>query len=77
MIQSISAVAMTGKVSRDQDRGRNSSDRDEQTGSHTFSKILEQEVEERRTDSIRCKNVIYGKDSRLHPFDHFTRDYNL
>ena len=76
MVQSVSAVSTAGKVSRDQDRGSNSSDRDQQTGTHTFSKILEKEVEERRNDSIHCKSVIYGKESRRHPFEDRVREYN-
>lgn len=77
MVHSISAVSTAGRVSRDQDRGSNSSDRDAQANTNTFSKVLQQEVEERKTDTVHYKTLTYGKDSRLHPFEYLTRDYNL
>lgn len=76
MVHSISAVAMTDKVGREQERRGNSSDGEHQTGTNTFSKVLKQEVEERKADTVQCKTVTYGKDSRLHPFEYFKRNYN-
>ena len=76
MIQSVSAVSTAGKVGRDQGRGNNSSDKDHQANTNTFSKVLKQEVEERKTDTIHYKTITYGKDSRLHPFEYLTRKYN-
>ncbi len=76
MVHSISAVSTAGKVGRDQGRGSNSSDREHQTGANTFSEVLQQEVEERKTDTVHYKTVTYGRDSRLHPFEYLTRNYN-
>ena len=68
---------MAGKIGRDQDRGSNSSDREHQAGTNTFSKVLQKEVEEIKSDTVHYKTVTYGKDSRLHPFEYLTRNYNL
>lgn len=76
MVHSISAVAMADKVGREQDRRGNSSGGEHQTGANNFSKVLQQEVEERKADAVHCKTVTYGRDSRLHPFEYFKRNYN-
>lgn len=77
MVHSISAVSTAGRVAYDQERGRDSSDREQQAGPHSFAKILQQEVEEQKTDSVHYKTVTYGRDLRLHSFEYLTRDYSM
>lgn len=76
MVYSVSAVSTSGKVTREQERGRNSSNTYEQADNMNFSEILQQEVEERRMDSVNCHTVTYGKDSLLHRFEYRAREYN-
>ena len=76
LIQSVSAVSMAGKVGHEQSRENNSSDKDRQTGTNTFPKVLQQEVEEIQSNTVHYKTVTYGKDSRLHPFEYLTRNYS-
>lgn len=42
----------------------------------SFSRILQKELEERRTDSLNCRTVTYGMDRRLHSFDYRAREYH-
>ncbi|MBQ7934445.1 MAG: hypothetical protein IJ327_06660 [Lachnospiraceae bacterium] len=77
MVHSISAVSTAGRVGYDQDRGKGSSDREQQADTNTFAKVLQQEVEDKKTDSVHCKNITYGRDSRIHPFEYYVREYRL
>ena len=76
MVYSVSAVSTTGKITRDQERGRNASSREEKAEKQIFSEILKQEVEEKRKESVNCQTLTYGKDSRLHRFEYRAREYN-
>lgn len=77
MIHSVTAVSTTGRIGYGHDRGKDSSDREKQADGRSFSKILQQEVEDRQTDSVHCKTVTYGRDRRIHPFEYYVREYNM
>ena len=68
---------MVGRVGHDQDRGKDSSDREQHGRANTFAKVLQQDVEERKSDSVHYKTMTYGRDLRLHSFEYLTRDYSL
>ena len=76
MVYSVSAVSTTGKVSREHGRGGNSQGREAQTEKTGFSEILKQEVEEKRKETVNCRTLVYGRDSRLHRFEYLAREYN-
>lgn len=75
MVHSVLAIDGVRKVTRDQERDEHSSRQREQDTSQTFSEILQQEVDERRTDSLNCRTVTYGMDKKLHRFEYLTREY--
>lgn len=76
MVYSVSAVSKSGRITREQGRGKNSSGREGQTDNTNFLEILQQEVEERRIDSVNCHTVTYGKDRLIHRFEYRAREYS-
>ena len=76
IVHSVLAVSETRKVTREHDGQQQSSSHGCTQSNNSFSQILQQEVEERRMDSINCRTVTYGTDRRLHHFDYRAREYH-
>ena len=76
IVHSVIAVPETRKVTREHYQQEQPSAHGRTQNNNSFSQILQQEVEERRTDSINCRTVTYGMDSRLHHFDYRAREYH-
>lgn len=75
MVHSVVAIDGIRKVSRDLYKDDSSSQKRETEENRTFSDILQQEVDERRTDSLNCRTVTYGMDRKLHSFEYLAREY--
>lgn len=75
MVHSVLAIDGTRKVTRDLYRDESSSQKRETEDGRTFSEILQQEVDERRMDSLNCRTVTYGMDRKLHSFEYLAREY--
>ncbi len=75
MVHSVAAINGVRKVTRDLYRDENSSQKSEMEENKSFSDILQQEVDERRTDSLNCRTVTYGMDRKLHSFEYLAREY--
>ena len=75
MVHSVVAINGVRKVTRDLYKDENSSQKREVEENRSFSDILQQEVDERRTDSLNCHTVTYGMDRKLHSFEYLAREY--
>ena len=77
MVHSVLAVSETGRVTRELGKEeKNFAKKGKAEHSASFSEILQQEVEEWRTDSINCRTTTYGMDRRLHHFEYRAREYH-
>ena len=73
MVHSVSAVGTAKKVSRD-DRGFSGGHSGNGHSNHTFSKVLEAELNEKKAPA-ECHTVTYGSDLKLRTFLYQTREY--
>ena len=75
MVHSVVAIDGIRKVTRDLYKDDSSSQKRETEENRTFSDVLQQEVDSRRTDSLSCRTVTYGMDRKLHSFEYLAREY--
>lgn len=73
MVHPVSAVDTTKKASRD-GGGSSGGYSGSEKSAHTFSKVLEAELNERKAPT-ECRTVTYGNDLRLRTFLYQTREY--
>lgn len=73
MVHSVSAVGTAKKVARD-GRGSSGGYSGGKQSTHTFSKVLEAELEEKKAPA-ECRTVTYGSDLKLRTFLYQTREY--
>ena len=76
IVHSVLAVGETRKVTREHYQQEKTLGHGTVQGNNSFSQILQQEMEEQRTDSIDCRTTTYGMDRRLHHFQYQAREYH-
>ncbi len=74
IVPSVTTVAGTGKIKRDNHKDSHSGSRDRDLNS-SFSKLLSEAMEEKREEALNCQTTTYGRDSMLKVFFYQSGEY--